>query len=98
MLKILRTLYLETHPQLVCPGAIAVWTLTWRLARAGAPNTETECYWPLIDYSRTESLVKSSSIIVLGCTYHDHVEPCLGVLPTSKHHFTVLAVDLQLDG
>ena len=68
------------------------------MARAGAPNTETECYWPLTGYSRTENLVESFIIFFLGCIYHDHVEPCLGVLSTSEHHFTVLAVDLQLDG
>ena len=47
----------QTHPQSACPGAIAEWTLTWRVARAGSPNTETECYLPLIGYNRTKSVL-----------------------------------------
>ena len=48
----------ETHPQLAGLGAIAVWTLIWRVERAGSPNTETEGYWPRIGYNMTKSFVQ----------------------------------------
>ena len=66
-LQIAGWLYRQTHPQSACPGAIAEWTLTWRLAQAGSPNTETEYYLPLIGYNRTESLLLE--VRTTGCKF-----------------------------